>query len=264
MQGLLWNDVGRVRAEAPLVHNITNFVAMNFTANALLAVGASPVMAHAMEEMDEMTGLARALVLNIGTLSSAWVPSMQAAARKAKQKGAPIVLDPVGAGATRYRTQTALDLLALSAPCIVRGNASEVLALATATHSTKGVDSTQAPEAALEAAHFLVKRHDCVVSISGATDIIVSAGRVVRSSHGHPWMAGTTAMGCVASALTGAFAAVNDSLEQAALHAMVVMGIAGEKAAQQSHGPGSFPVAFLDALYALKSEDFDHLRVEEG
>jgi hydroxyethylthiazole kinase len=262
MQNALWHDIEQVRAEAPLVHNITNYVAMNTTANALLALGASPVMAHAIEEVEEMVGMAQALVINIGTLSGAWVASMQAAVRAAKAKGIPIVLDPVGAGATKFRTETARALLALATPCIVRGNASEVLALGAKVQKTKGVDSTHTSDAALEAAQELAARHACVVSISGATDIIVAADRVLRLSHGDAMMTRVTGMGCVASALTGAMAAVGPSLVHAAAHAMAVMGIAGEKAALRAHGPGSFQVEFMDALYALQKSDFHHLRVE--
>ncbi|MGC9292522.1 MAG: hydroxyethylthiazole kinase [Acidobacteriaceae bacterium] len=262
MQNALWHDIEKIRSEAPLVHNITNYVAMNTTANALLALGASPVMAHAIEEVEEMAGLARALVINIGTLSSAWVASMQAAVHAAKAKGVPIVLDPVGAGATKFRTETARNLLALAAPCIVRGNASEVLALGAEAQTTKGVDSTHTSDAALVVAQELAARHACVVSISGATDLIVAADRVLLLSHGDAMMTRVTGMGCVASALTGAMTAVSPSLVHAAAHAMAVMGIVGEKAALRAHGPGSFQVEFMDALYTLQKSDFNHLRVQ--
>ncbi|MGD0782653.1 MAG: hydroxyethylthiazole kinase, partial [Candidatus Aminicenantales bacterium] len=227
----IWTDVEKIRAGRPLVHNITNYVVMNTTANALLALGASPVMAHAAEEVEEMAGLASALVLNIGTLSGPWIEAMKLAARAARKKGIPIVLDPVGAGATRFRTAVALDLLAAARPAIVRGNASEVRALAAGVGETRGVDSRHGPEDALEAARELSARHGAVISVSGAVDRIVGAGSTARVANGHPMMPFVTGLGCMASALTGAFAAVNPSPLRAAAHAMAVMGIAGEMAA---------------------------------
>lgn len=164
----IWTDIVRIRSEAPLVHNITNFVVMNTTANALLAIGASPVMAHAVEEVEAMVRLARALVINIGTLSGPWITSMRKAAAAARQCGIPVVLDPVGAGATSFRTRTAHRILADSPPTIIRGNASEIRALHYAESETKGVDSRHDAEAALDAARELAKKFGCVVSVSGA------------------------------------------------------------------------------------------------
>ena len=252
---LLWNDISRIRAEAPLVHNITNFVVMNTTANALLALGASPVMAHAAEEVEDMAALARALVINIGTLSPPWIESMRKAMRSAATLDRPMVFDPVGAGATRFRTETCHRLLDEAPPSVVRGNASEIRALAGAAADTKGVDSTETSDAALDAARTLVARYGCVVTVSGAVDIIVSADRVVRVANGHPMMPRVTGLGCTATALIGAFVAVNPSTLDAAAHAMAVMGIAGEMAAAQSPGPGTFQVRFLDALYRLEASD---------
>ena len=182
----VWSDVQKIRAEAPLVHNITNYVVMNSTANALLALGASPVMAHAAEEVEEMVGLARALVLNIGTLSPPWVEAMLRAGGAARKRGIPVVLDPVGAGATRYRTETARRILDEVGPTIVRGNPSEIRALASAEGRTKGVDSTHGSEEAVEAARALAEAHGCVVSVSGVVDVVVSASSTVRIANGHP------------------------------------------------------------------------------
>ncbi len=259
----IWKDVERIRAEGPLVHSITNFVVMNTTANALLALGASPVMAHAVEEVEEMASIARALVINIGTLSPSWVESMLKAGRKAASRGIPIVLDPVGAGATRYRTSTVHSLLGEVTPAIIRGNASEIRAVLYAEDSTKGVDSTRSSEEALEAARLLAEHCRCVVSVSGATDIIVSDREVLRVSNGHPMMPRVTGLGCTASALTGAFAAVNPSPLRAAAHAMAVLGIAGEIAGERSTGPGSLQLHLLDALYELRESDIrSRLRME--
>ena len=251
---VLWCDIERIRAAAPLVHSITNFVVMNTTANALLALGASPVMAHAAEEVADMAAAAAALVVNIGTLSPTWVESMSIAMRSAARAGRPIVFDPVGAGATAYRTESCRRLIEETPPSIVRGNASEIRALAGASSATKGVDSADDSETALESARFLAGRCGCVV-VSGAVDLVVSAGRVTRLSNGHPMMPRITGLGCTATALIGAFAAVNSSLPDAAAHAMAVMGIAGELAAVESPGPGTFQVKFLDALYGLTEAD---------
>jgi hydroxyethylthiazole kinase len=250
-----WSDLQQIRAQNPLVHNITNYVVMNSTANALLAVGASPVMAHALEEVEEMVGFASALVLNIGTLSPPWVESMVRAAKAARRRQIPIVLDPVGSGATALRTSTVRRLLEEAPPTILRGNASEIRSLVVNEHSTKGVDSAHGVDAALDAAQTLSRRHGCVVTVSGATDLIVGEGRVVKIHNGHPMMTKVTGLGCTASALTGAFAAVNPSPLLAAANAMAVLGIAGELAAERSRGPGTLQLHIIDELYCLREED---------
>jgi hydroxyethylthiazole kinase len=256
-------DLEKIRAGRPLVHNITNYVVMNTTANALLALGAQPVMAHAVEEVEEMAGLASALVLNIGTLSGPWIEAMKIAARAARAKGTPIVLDPVGAGATRFRTAAAMDLLAAARPAVVRGNASEIRALAAVEAGTRGVDSRHGSMEALGAARELAALRGAVISVSGAVDLIVGGGATAWVANGHPLMARVTGMGCTASALTAAFAAVNPSPLRAAAHAMAVMGIAGEMAAARSAGPGSFQVNFLDVLHALDENDIaQRLKIE--
>jgi hydroxyethylthiazole kinase len=258
----------RVRAEAPVVHNITNYVVMNTTANALLAVGASPVMAHAPREMEEMVGIARALVLNIGTLSDPWIEAMVLAGRAAKQRGLPIVLDPVGAGATTYRTETARRLLEEVGPTIVRGNASEIRALRSGAGATRGVDSVHGTDEALDAARALSRAFDCVVSVSGAVDVIVQSrpvDAVARVRNGVPLMTRVTGMGCTASALTGAFAAVAGTPFAGATAAMAVLGVAGDVAAERAAGPGSFQVALLDALASLTPEELERrARVDGG
>ncbi len=242
------------------MHNITNYVVMNSTANALLAIGASPVMAHAAEEVEEMTAIARALVINIGTLSPSWVEAMVKAGRKARERGIPVVLDPVGAGATRFRTETVRRLLREAPPSIVRGNASEIRAMLVAGEITKGVDSTRSSDEALDAARSLSDSAGCVVSVSGATDVIVHGSRIARVSNGHPMMTRVTGLGCTASALTGAFAAVNSSPFDAAAHAMAALGIAGEMAEERADGPGSLQMHLYDALYQLNETEI-HLRL---
>jgi hydroxyethylthiazole kinase len=265
MTNAVFEDLQRIRAAAPLVHNITNYVVMNTTANALLCLGASPVMAHAAEEVEEMTALAAALVINLGTLSTPWIDSMLRAGRKAVERNLPLVLDPVGAGATRFRTETAAMLLQEAPPTIVRGNASEILALGQAAQATKGVDATHRAEQALDTARALAERIGCVVVVSGATDLVVSREGIVRILNGHPMMARVTGLGCTASALVAAFAAVNPHPWRAAAHAMAVMGIAGELAAERAAGPGSLQMHFLDALYGLAESGIDRrLRMEEA
>ncbi len=259
----IWADVAAIRQRAPLVHNITNYVVMNTTANALLALGASPVMAHAEEEVADMVRLAGALVINPGTLSAPWVRSMFKAARQARRLNVPIVLDPVGAGATPYRTDTNARLIQAAPPAIVRGNASEIQAVATALAAapaseggatTKGVDSLHSSESALDAARALSEGYGCTVCVSGAVDYCVQGSQVIRVENGHPMMPRVTGLGCTASALCGAFAAVNPSPLLAAAHAMAVMGIAGELAAERAGGPGTLQLYLLDALYNLNED----------
>ncbi|SEM11577.1 hydroxyethylthiazole kinase [Syntrophus gentianae] len=261
-----WASVSAIRDQAPLIHNITNYVVMNSTANALLALGASPVMAHAQEEVEDMVNIASALVINIGTLSAPWVEAMGSAARKAAGRGIPLVLDPVGAGATAYRTQTVRKLMDTVSPTIIRGNASEILALATSEKGeTKGVDATESSQNAIEAAHWLNERYGSTVCISGETDFIVGDQVVIGIGNGHPLMTRVTGLGCTASALCGAFAAVNSSFPLAAAQAMAVMGIAGEMAAEISPGPGSLQLHFLDFLYRLTKDDLARrLRISAG
>jgi hydroxyethylthiazole kinase len=246
-----------LRKLGPVVHNITNYVVMNNTANALLAVGASPVMAHAQEEMVDMVAIASALVINIGTLSKEWVNSMFLAAEHASSRGIPIVIDPVGAGATPYRTSTVRELVAAVRPAIIRGNGSEIMATCGARAQTKGVDSGAASNDAVAAAQALHQSTGAAICISGATDYIVSAAGVSKIANGHPMMTRVTGLGCTATAICGAFAAVNRNFGQAAAQAMVVMGIAGEMAAEGAEGPGSLQVRFLDALYKLDSDTIE-------
>jgi hydroxyethylthiazole kinase len=252
---MLWQDIRKIRTEAPLVHNITNYVVMNTTANALLAIGASPVMAHAIEEVEEMVGLARALVINIGTLSRPWIEAMMKAGKEARRRNIPVVLDPVGSGATQFRTATAASLIKEIHPAIIRGNASEIRSLVTSGSETKGVDSRHTPDEVLDDARALSRSAECVVSVSGAVDLIVADDTVARVANGHPMMTRVTGMGCAASAITGAFAAINPSPFKAAVHAMALMGIAGEIAAERAAGPGSFQMHFPDVLHGVRESD---------
>jgi hydroxyethylthiazole kinase len=251
----IWRDVTAIREKSPLIHNITNYVVMNSTANALLALGASPVMAHAAEEVEEMVALVvavgGALVINIGTLSPPWIASMSLAMTAAKKHNLPIILDPVGAGATTLRTETCRKLINDTPPTIIRGNASEIMALRSSDIRTKGVDSSSASSSAVETAQSLAREYGCVVCVSGALDIITDGHSVNTVANGHALMTKVTGMGCTATALIGAFAAVNPQPFEAATHAMAVMDIAGELAAEKAEGPGTLQLYFYDALYTL-------------
>lgn len=264
----LWADVEAVRASAPLVHNITNFVVMGFNANVLLAAGASPVMAHAVEEVEDMVAIAGALVLNMGTLEPAWVASMQRARAAAANRGIPVVFDPVGAGATRYRVEVATALLAAPAPTIVRGNASEILTAAGLSGATKGVDSSADSSVAITPARALAARTRGTVCVSGPVDHIVDdRGRWVSLSNGDVLMTRVTGVGCSATALIGAFAAVQPDALRATAAAMAMMGVAGEVAAERTRarkgGAGTFAVELLDALHLLDEATFSsRLRLE--
>ncbi len=251
---ILTRDFSAIQSEKPLIHNITNHVVMNITANTLLALGASPVMAHAKEEAADMTRISSALVLNIGTLSPHWVEAMYLSLEAANNTGIPVVLDPVGAGATSYRTETAHDLLKNGAVNILRGNASEILALTPAGGTTKGVDSTDEADRAFDAIRDLADKYQITVSVSGKTDHIISKDHHIKVHNGSSQMAKITGMGCTASAFTGAFSAVNPQYPQAAAHAMAVLGIAGEIAEMDSKGPGSFQINLLDSLASLDNE----------
>lgn len=257
MQDLLWKNILLVREKSPLVQNITNYVVMNNTANALLAVGASPIMAHGHSEMKDMVSIIGALVINIGTLDDYWVKSMQLAAEQANARHKPWILDPVGAGATPYRNDVLKNLIQLR-PTIIRGNASEIIALGGRYASgTKGVDSIHSSLDAVEAAQRLCQHVGSVVCISGATDIIISKDKTIKLSNGHCMMTRVTGLGCTASALIGAFAAVNATQPlEATASAMALMGVAGEIAAERSPGPGSLQMNLLDVFYTINEKEF--------
>jgi hydroxyethylthiazole kinase len=263
-QEQIWRNVERIRLRSPVIHNITNYVVMNNTANALLSMGASPVMAHAPEEVADMVNIAAALVINIGTLSKDWVKAMARAMEAAREKGIPIVLDPVGAGATPYRTETVRDLIKAVAPSIIRGNASEVMAMADSKAKTRGVDSLATPHQALDMARQLSGDLGAVICISGETDYVVRREQLITVSNGHRMMPKVTGLGCTATALCGAFAAVEEDPVAATVSAMAVMGIAGEMAGENCPGPGSFQVRFLDALFNLTEKDLANIRLGEG
>ncbi|MGF1731570.1 hydroxyethylthiazole kinase [Photobacterium kasasachensis] len=240
-----------VRQKKPLVVNITNYVVMNNSANALLAIGASPIMAHSREEMSEMMSFSGALVINIGTLDSQWKPRMLFAVEQANISGKCVVLDPVGCGASKLRTEASRQIAQLANKLIIRGNASEIIALAGERGQSKGVDALDESEAAVGAAQHLVEAYQCSVVISGSTDFVVTSKGQTQLRNGHAMMPYVTGMGCTLSAIVGAFAAVG---EDTGLAATAILGVAGEIAAEQSKGPGSLQLNLLDALYQLDEE----------
>lgn len=244
----------RLRDRAPLVHCMTNAVTMELVADTLNAIGAAPVMTLAEDEVVEIVGAADALTINIGTPDAARLSAMRAAAKAARALGTPWVLDPVAAGATAFRRAAAGRLLALG-PAILRGNASEILALADgAGRHGRGVDAADTPAPATDAARALARDHGLVVAVTGAVDMATDGERTVRLANGHPLMARVSGMGCALTALVGACCAVTEEPLAATVHALAIFGVAGEVAAERSAGPGTFRAAFLDALYGLDTQ----------
>jgi hydroxyethylthiazole kinase len=244
--------LGKVRKDAPLVHNITNFVAMNTSANILLSVGASPIMAHSADEVGEMAAMAGALVLNIGTLDQCWLDAMICAGLAANEKGIPVVLDPVGAGATQFRTHAVEKIMSACRVSVVRGNVSEVLSLGSVDVQTRGVESSLGLSDAVAAdLKALACAKNCIMAVSGKEDCITDGDRVFRVANGHELMTRVTGTGCGLSAVTAAFCAVApDRLLEAAVAAFAFYGRCGELAAAAFDKPGSFYTAFLDCLYS--------------
>ena len=252
------DSLRRLREAKPLVHQITNYVVMNETANATLALGALPVMAHASEEVEEMAAIAGALVLNIGTLSPGWVEAMLLAGGAANAHGVPVVLDPVGAGATTYRTETAKRILGQVDVAVLRGNAGEVATLVGVEAEVRGVESIGGGGDPAELARGAARALGLVASVTGPVDHVSDGERVLAIANGDPLMASITGTGCMSSALTGCFLAVNRGRPlEAAAEALVAFGVAGEDAARDAKGPGSFHVALYDALAALDPATLD-------
>jgi hydroxyethylthiazole kinase len=245
----------RVRKNRPLVHHITNYVTVNDCANITICAGGAPVMADAPEEAAEMAGIAGALVLNIGTLNTVQIASMMAAGRTAHEQNIPIILDPVGAGATRYRTDTARRLLDDLEITILKGNAGEIGVLAGADGKVRGVDSAGLTGDTAAIAKDFARSAGITVVVSGAADLITDGRRVLLIENGHPMMGGISGTGCMAASVTGVFAAESDDPVLAAAAAFAAFGIAGERAAAGARGPYSFRVALFDELARLKPAD---------
>jgi hydroxyethylthiazole kinase len=253
----------RIRASKPLVHHITNLVVMNDNANTMLAVGALPVMAHAEEEVEEMVASAQALVINIGTLTRDTVRSAVRAGKRANALGIPVVFDPVGAGATSFRTESARLILQEVKVQVVRGNASEIAALLGKKTTIRGVESV---DGALDVSGMVQeagKTLATTVAITGKIDWVSDGTRVVRIENGDVLLTRVTGTGCMATSLCGACMAVESDALWAASAALGFLGVCAEVASRDAHGPGSFHYALFDALYAWSEEEFlRRLRIE--
>lgn len=249
--------LAEMRAATPLVQCVTNFVAMNIAANTLLAAGASPAMVHDARESGEFAAIAGALTINIGTLSPEWLGGMRAAAEGAAAAGRPWVLDPVAHFATDFRRRATAGLMALR-PAIVRGNASEILALGGAAGQGRGADSGDPVAAAEAVAVALARETGAVIAVTGAVDFVTDGARSARVHGGSELMPRVTALGCALTCLVGAFAAVRPGAPfEATLAGLAMFAAAGETAGAQAAGPGSFGWRFLDALAAATPADLD-------
>lgn len=248
----------RVRAENPLVHNITNQVVTNFTANGLLALGASPVMANAKEEVAEMAQLADALVLNIGTLTKDTVEAMVLAGQAANENGVPVLLDPVGVGATTFRTKAAKQLLEQVNMTVVRGNAAEMAhLLGVDGWESKGVDAKAANGDVSALAKQAARTLQTVVVITGKVDVVSDGEDVLSIHNGHEWLTKVTGTGCLLTSVIGAFCAVGERPIHASAAALLFYGVAAERAAQytKDKGPGTFQMELLNALSQTNGDD---------
>jgi hydroxyethylthiazole kinase len=254
-----------IRATKPLIHNITNFVVMNETANAILALGALPVMSHAAEEVEEFARMSGALVLNIGTLWPELVDSMVLAGIAANGAGVPVVLDPVGAGATGLRNVAARRILSEVDVALVRGNAAEIAFLAGEAAEIRGVESIEAGGEAGALARALARQEGCAVAVTGVIDYVADAERVFTVANGHPLMGRITGSGCMSTAICACFLAVADAEDRtaAAAEALAAFGVAGEMAARHASGPGTFHATLYDALDALDARALLGARIEQ-
>jgi hydroxyethylthiazole kinase len=256
---LVWADFRAVRENIPLVLSLTNSVVQEFTANALLALGASPIMSDALEEIIELAGLANALNLNIGTPTPRSAEAMALAAQAAKARRIPIVLDPVAVGATKLRRGLADRLVEIAPSAVIRGNHAEIAALAGLPALARGVDAAESSEKASVAVRQLAKRLGTVAIASGPIDYLSDGRMVISVDNGHPLMSRITGSGCVATAVIAAFLAVNPNPFAAAISAMVVTDIVAELAAEhsRSEGPASFRIRFLDTFDRLEPEHLE-------
>lgn len=246
--------LARLRAAKPLIHHITNFVVMNDTANITLHIGGSPVMAHAIDEMDDMTGIANALVLNIGTITHEWCEAMIRAGLKANSKNIPVILDPVGAGATALRTDITQRIVNDVKVQIIRGNAGEIGSISGVGGTVRGVDSVGDAGSPIEMARHIANISSAITVVTDKRDIISDGMRSLAVDNGHEWLTTLTGTGCMATSVIAAFAAVEKDYVLAAASALAVYGLAAERAAEQATGPASFKIAFLDQIYAMTPE----------
>ena len=254
----------RVRREAPVIHHLTNWVTIYDCAQIAKTLGASPVMAHAPEEAADLTRIASALVLNIGTLTVEFVEAMKTAAKCANRKGIPVILDVCGAGASALRDRKVSELLDRVKIQIIKGNASEIARVSGQNIRTKGVDAGEVGSDLAELALKLAKRRRATVAITGPEDIVADARGIYRVQNGHPLMARVVGTGCMAASVIGAFAAVEPDHRRAAAAALACYGLAGELAAKKARGPASFKSALFDCLYQLDRPTVEKRQRIEG
>ncbi|MCX7920131.1 MAG: hydroxyethylthiazole kinase [bacterium] len=249
-------DLTLVRSKKPLVHHITNFVVMNETANMTLCTGGLPIMSHAKEEVAEMVQMANCLLLNIGTLTPEWIEAMLLAGKQANRSGIPIVLDPVGAGATKLRTDSSHRLMEELTIAIVRGNLAEISILAGHKAEIRGVESISAKSEKEIVATELAEKYQCIVAITGAQDVVSNGKNIAYIDNGHPMLTTVTGTGCMATTVIACCAGVQKDYFRAAVSGLCIYGIAAELAAQQTDGkPGSFHTALYDAMKQLTDQD---------
>lgn len=253
----------RVRSQKPLVHHITNWVSIYDCAQITRASGALPVMAHAPEEVEEMVSLAGALVLNIGTLTNELIDSMVLAGRKANELNIPVVLDAVGAGATKLRTEKSLELLNKVQFRVVKGNASEIGTLAGVKALTRGVEAESVEGSIAELASKLSSERNCACVITGKEDIVSCAEKTIAVKNGHELMGQIVGTGCMTASLLGAFNAVERNSLKASASALACFGLAGEIASQHSTKPMQFKQELFDSLCSLSAKDLENARIEE-
>ena len=250
----IFANLSAVKEKSPLIHHITNYVTVNDCANIVLAIGGSPVMADDLEEVAEMVGFASALVLNIGTLNSRTIESMLVAGLRAKELGVPVILDPVGVGATKLRTNTAKKLIGELKPEVIRGNMSEIMVLAGQNVAIKGVDSIADEEGSAIIAKKLAAKLSCVIAITGKTDVVSDGRQVCLLDNGHRILADVTGTGCMTTSLVGTFCGVTQDYFTASIAGIISMGLAGEIAQASLHhgeGIGTFRARLLDSIYNL-------------
>ncbi|GIM29604.1 hydroxyethylthiazole kinase [Clostridium polyendosporum] len=252
------NLLKNVREKSPLVHHITNYVTVNDCANITLAIGASPIMADDKKEVEQMVSLVSALVINIGTLNERTIESMVLAGKKANERGIPVILDPVGIGATTLRTDTVRTLINNIKFSVIKGNMSEIKLVAGEKVEIKGVDSAASEEGAVQIAKDLSKQLNCVIAITGAKDIITDGDRVLYAQNGHKLLGRVTGTGCMTASLIGSYCGANKDYLMATAAAVITMGIAGEKSMESlkdGEGIGSFKVRLFDNVFNLTTDE---------
>ena len=247
----------QIKNQSPLIHNITNYVVMNSSANILLACGASPVMAHSSYEVEEMASIANALVLNIGTLDKDLVQSMIKAGKKANELKIPVILDPVGSGATKLRTESAREILDSVDVSVLRGNASEIFSISMKDIKTRGVDSSisELTKEKIEASKEIAEKTGCILAVSGKQDIVTDGSNIITIQNGHEILTKITVMGCGLSAVIGAFCSVSKkNLLYSAAAGFIYYGVCAEITAEKTILPGSFSIQFIDNLYSVSKK----------